>query len=445
MKILLVLFICFTSALWAQSELVIQLDTEQLRVPVYLVRPRVEAFAWGKTYADKLQAVVKRDLQMTTIAKFIAEEPSLEKELASGLFEKPESLSSFAPFNPYFVVRLRMSDSRVDARVIAMSTGQIRVIAPITLTGNLNEDRQSMHLIADAIHKLMFNAEGISSTKIIYTVREEGKWASDVWESDYDGGNPRKVTENAGYIVTPTYIPPKPQYRAGGYFYVSYKTGQPKIYYGSLKEKEGKRLTLIKGNQLMPILSPTRDKIAFISDSTGNPDLFLLDFNPETGPVGQPRQIFAARQATQGSPCFSPNGKEIAFVSNKDGVPRIYRMGIPQGIAMNAKPVLVSKIARSSSSPAWSPDGNFLMYSASASDGIRQLCLCDLKTGKETFMTQGAGNKENPAWAPNGQAVIFNKIEGNTSELYLMNVGTRETFKLTSGPGEKRFPSWEPF
>jgi len=48
---------------------------------------------------------------------------------------------------------------------------------------------------------------------------------------------------------------------------------------------------------------------------TTNPDLFVQPYDPEQGPVGKPRQIFAARLSTQGTPTFSPNGKRIAFVS----------------------------------------------------------------------------------------------------------------------------------
>ncbi len=445
MKLFFTLLLILFSNLAAQDELIVQLTTEQPKVPVYITKPRVETFSWDKNYADKLQGVLKNDLLMTSSTKFVSEDASIEKSFANGAYDTPEAVATFAALNPYFVIRLRMKDKSLEARVVNVATGSIKIIAPQTLTGTLSQDRQIVHRLADTIYKIIFGSDGVSSTKILYTVKEGKKWVSEIWESDFDGENGKKITDNAGYIVTPTYMAPKPNFRSGGYLYVSYKTGQPKIYYSSLKEQEGRRLTLLKGNQLMPAFSPMRDKIAFICDITGNPDLFVMDFNPETGPVGKPRQIFSAKQATQGSPCFSPDGKQVAFVSNKDGSPKIYRMPIPKENALlkDVKPVLVSKVARESSAPAWSPDGNFLAYSSSIS-GTRQLCVCDLKTGKETVLTSGGGSKENPSWAPNSQAIVYNRIDKDKSELYILNVGTREVFKITSGNGEKRFPSWEP-
>ena len=162
----------------------------------------------------------------------------------------------------------------------------------------------------------------------------------------------------------------------------------------------------------MPAVSQQRDKVAFISDVTGNPDLFLQNFSPEKGAIGKPQQIFSARQATQGSPAFSPDGSRVAFVSDKDGSAKIYVIQIPEpGASLkDIKATLISKANRENSAPTWSPDGTKLAY-CSKTSGDRQIWIYDFNTKKEKQITQGTGHKENPSWAPNSLHLVFNSTE----------------------------------
>ena len=335
-----------------------------------------------------------------------------------------------------------------NATVKVTSDEMAKVIEGITLMGTLAQDRQIMHRIHDTIFQTLFQTQGIAETHILFTVRNRKSdkpedWISDVWEADYDGANAKQLTHDGCLCVTPTFIPAKGACR--NYLYVSYKIGQPKIYAGTLGESAGKRLTYLRGNQLMPAVSPTLDKIAFISDISGNPDLFVQEYSSEKGLEGKPRQIFSSPGATQGTPTFSPDGKKIAFVSNKDGTPRIYILDIPSPGASitQLKPKMISKKTKENTCPAWSPDGKKIAYSALIS-GTRQIWIYDLITGIEMQLTDGLGHKENPSWAPNSTHLMFNSSTTASSDLFMINLNQKKAVKITSGQGEKRFPAWEP-
>jgi len=444
----MLMLILFPFALFPQKSseendlIVVRLATDNPLIPLYLANFEGDQSAFPPAYLAQLREVLLFDLNlngMTFVVKSQAPKSTYDDDSAD--------LTNWKALKVYYGVKVRIKDKKLSAKMLSINTGSAKNAEGLPLTGDLSQDRRQMHLLADTIHKTLFGTEGIASTHILFTLKSKdlsGKLVSEVWEADYDGKNARQITQNAGYCVTPVYMPPKPGYSCGSFFYVSYKNGQPKIYLASLQESAGRRFSYLKGNQFMPAISAQRDKVAFISDVTGNPDLFLQPFSPEAGPLGKPQQIFTTRQATQGTPAFSPDGNKIAFVSNKDGSPRIYAIQIPSpGTDLkDIQAQLISKYNKESTAPAWSPDGSKLAY-CSSTKGIRQIWIYDFAKKEERQVTQGPGNKENPAWAPNSLHLVFNSTDAGSCELYLINLNQPQAVKISSGTGEKRFPNWE--
>lgn len=440
---------CFLSADEDSQTLYVQLETESPLLPLYIVKTEEGQSSLSPDYVKQLETILKFDLGhngMTSLAASNQGIKQLEKQLS---FTGQVDLSPWMKEKIYFIVQPRIQQRTLGARLYIVNSNQIKMVDGLQLTGTLSEDRRTLHQLADTIHKALFNENGIASTKILYTVKKEAaagkKRISEVYEADYDGGNARQITNTNAICVTPSYIPPREGRISRSFVFVSYEMGQPKIYFGDLETGKTQRATLLKGNQLMPVISNQRDKMAFISDITGNPDLFLQNYNSESGLIEKPRQLYATHKATQSTPTFSPDGKKIAFVSNKDGSPRIYLLTIPPpGTSIkDTKAQLISKTNRENSAPCWSPDGTKLAY-CSMTKGARQIWIYDFQTGKERQLTQGPGNKENPSWAPNSLHLVFNSSDANASELYVINLNQPEAVRITSGKGEKHFPAWEP-
>lgn len=447
-KLFFFLFTLLTGALLVANEqdasIYVRLETDTGLIPVYLTLQDNHAAGFPPSYCLELEKVLRFDLDhngMTKVLPSTKEREAIAKTFSTHSVSKSTEWKNLGAF---YLLKLQINNQQAALQLFSQNGDKVRSIEGIALTGDLTKDRRQIHQIADALHKTLFGIDGIASTHILYT--KKNKESSEVWEADYDGYNQRQLTCDSGYSITPVYLPPKPDFHPGAFFFVSYKTGQPKIYYQGLNDNTQRRLTTLKGNQLMPAISRQRDKIAFISDVTGNPDLFMQAFSPEAGAIGKPYQIFSTHQATQGSPAFSPDGKQIAFVSNKDGSARIYVMDIPSpGTSLNQiKATLITKRNRESTAPSWSPDGTKLAYCAPV-QGSRQIWIYDFNTKEERQLTQGAGNKENPSWAPNSLHLVFNSSDKGKCDLYLINLNHPESTKIISGDGEKRFPCWEPF
>ena len=429
-----------------EEKIVVKLATESKLMPLYLAPFYKENPSLDAAYINQLEQVLQFDLNhnaMTFTVKHTSERDSLSD---SSSFSDKGNASAWKALNVFYVLKILVKDKQISARMLSVNGNSEKSVEGIPLTGNISQDRRQIHRLADMIHKALFGTDGVANTRLIYTIKTmtANKPTAEIWEADYDGANARQITRENSLCVNPAYIPPKPGFTSGSIMYISYKSGQSKIYVASLQEGVGRRFSLLKGNQLMPAVSRQRDKVAFICDYTGNPDLFVQAFDPEKGPIGKPQQIFATHLATQGTPTFNPDGKQVAFVSNKDGSPRIYVMDIPAPGASikDIKATLITKNNRESTAPAWSPDGSKLAYCA-LSGGVRQIWVYDFDKKQERQITQGGGNKENPTWGPNSLHIIFNSTGNNVSELYLINLNQPEAVKISSGPGEKRFPAWE--
>jgi TolB protein len=314
-------------------------------------------------------------------------------------------------------------------------------------TADEQKFRHQVHELSDTIHKAFFGIPGIAATRILYTRKDRAAnndFTGDIWIADYDGKGVKKLTSQNALCVTPSFIPPVPGKLGKDYLYVCYKSGPPRIFHATTDGGNGQRILTMGGNQLMPELSRSRDKLAFVSDAAGNPDLFLQAFDPAKGTTGKARQIYSVPYATQASPTFSPDGSKIAFVSNKDGNPRIYLMDIPpEGMKQNQiKTELLVKRAGAATAPQWAPDGSKIAYTLNT-EGVRQIWVYDLNTGENKQVTSGPYDKENPTWAPNALHLAYNLQKGDICDIYMLNINELRPIQLTKGPGEKKYPSWE--
>lgn len=281
------------------------------------------------------------------------------------------------------------------------------------------------------------------------------QFSTEIWESLITGSQPRALFSVPALVVSPVFFTPKSTEHQQGtkqkqesVFYVSYESGQPKIYLGSLNEKKdrvriefiARQITGLPGNQLSPALSPSQKELLLINDSSGNPEVWLQDLNLVESKAFPPHLYFEEKNATQATALWHPDGKKIIFVSSMGGAPRLYSLDFPR--KKGSKPQLLTRQRGEATCPSISPDGKKIVYCVRepGRGSIRQLWVLDLETKTEKQITSGPGNKENPSWACDSHHIVFNMDFGQKSALYMIDLVKCTPILLTNFSSDVRFP-----
>ena len=128
------------------------------------------------------------------------------------------------------------------------------------------------------------------------------------------------------------------------------------VYAGAGPSLElSRKLTKHSTIETEPVLSPDGNKLAYISDRTGSPQIYLMDLSTKK----------STRLTNKGrynsSPAWSPDSSMIAYTSIVGGKSAIFRVGAddPLGFANQVSPK-----GMQAESPVWSSDGSMVAFQA---------------------------------------------------------------------------------
>jgi len=155
-------------------------------------------------------------------------------------------------------------------------------------------------------------------------------------------------------------------------------------------------LTSEPGYEGEPTFSADGETIAYVSDRTGNFDIFLKQVS------GGPDVNITNNPADDVQPAFSPDGKQIAFVSTREGRTNLTyeNFGVPPtGGDIWVMPALGGsprRIAEKGNFPSWSSDGSALVFTSGGS----------FKKKIFRIPASGGESREIPIHPPNGKGTF---------------------------------------
>ncbi len=236
------------------------------------------------------------------------------------------------------------------------------------------------------------------------------------------------------------------------------------------------------GVGLMPTWAPDGSRLAYYSAASGSLQLWLA--RPTTGETHQLTHVAGGLDPNlllrltgwvydPLKMSWSPDGTRLAISSQVEMRGSDSDNAAPVAGAERLVDSTAPIVLTNTTPPAWAYAGLFrhnttANYAKGHADfgavapvsrvstlparRVSQLFLVDTRTGQLDQLTTDTATYVTPDWSPDGTTIVAMSLEGRpllgygprTTNLYLIDVGTRAVRPLTHGPGSKTVPNWSP-
>jgi TolB protein len=137
------------------------------------------------------------------------------------------------------------------------------------------------------------------------------------------------------------------------------------------------------------------------------------------------------------SPSFSPDGTQIAFVSDRTGEPQIYLMEVTTGRTQR-----LTYEGRENTTPNWSPDGEWIAYTGYGDNGYQIYKMKARPGGTPIQLTASWGSHESPTWSPDSRQIAFTRTRNGESKLCTITSDGQWLQELFTLAGNQSSPQW---
>ena len=288
--------------------------------------------------------------------------------------------------------------------------------------------RMIAHRFADEIIQQLSGIDGIAETHIFYVSERSGH--KEIWEMDYDGFNQHELT----YLHTDS-LGPKVSPDNSRVAFSSLGRYGWSIRMYSLILNRMVAFPEWGGTTLSPSWSSDGNHLAYSSARTGNPDIYICNAS------GAGSHRITAFLGPNVQPVWNPKtNAQIAWVSGRTNLPQIYIMDT------DGSNVMRMTDGGYATSPAWSPNGQFLTFAwqrnyGPGAPGAEDIYIMDIATKQWTQLTHDFGANDSPSWSPDGRHIVFQHQENGRTEIWTMLADGTDQQQLTQ-KGNNLMPDW---
>jgi TolB protein len=285
------------------------------------------------------------------------------------------------------------------------------------------------HKFADEIiFRLGGGIPGITESKIYFVSDRSGN--KEIWVMDYDGSNQRQLTHQGSVSLSPRVSPDGSRLA----FSSLTKAGWDILMF-SLDLNRLVSFPRFGGTNLSPAWSPDGARLALSSSRGGNSQIYLCDVS------GANLHRITSNKGPDVGPVWNrKTGAQIAFVSGDTGLPQVYTI---EADGTNQQRMTDQGYAVS---PSWSPNGQFLTLAwirkyGPGEPGSSDIYLMDIASKQWVQLTHDGGRNDYPSWAPDGRHIVFQSSRSGKEEIWMMLADGTKLHQLTF-TGRNTQPNW---
>lgn len=209
-----------------------------------------------------------------------------------------------------------------------------------------------------------------------------------------------------------------------------------------LKDTQGMTLTQLTSDpadDVQPRFAPDGASVVFASNRAGSWDIWLVKRD------GTERTQLTAEASDEMAPCWSPDGREIAYTvwGPRSGQWEIWTLKLEEPG--------VRRFLAYGMFPSWSADGKRIAFQRARQRGSRWFSVwtITLEDGEARQPTEVAFSDAAacvaPRWSPNGEWLVYSALVGGSeesAELWMVDASRGVRYRLSDGAEPAFNPTW---
>jgi TolB protein len=285
--------------------------------------------------------------------------------------------------------------------------------------------------IADEIVGALTGVPGVADTEMAYVSSRIG--SKEVFVMDANGDSQRAATRWGTITTFPTWDPDGTglvlttyRYRNRPWLFSLKRGGLPS---GRLFQSLPDSTRLYRG-----VYDPSGARLAVVGSVDGVSEIFTAANG------GALKRLTKDRYIDVG-PTWSPDGRQIAFVSDRTGAPQLYVMK-DDGSGVRR----LTFDGAYNTSPSWSPDGEWIAFETRINS---QFDIWKIRPtgGPSIPVVSHPRSDEHPSWSPDGRLIAFSSTRYGRPDIYVAS-GAGEARDLPArritDRGDNTHPAWGP-